>query len=442
MKIFLFKVLRFFKRAPSKRLSCEGVPFVVRVRGYESLIFELMDISDRGFSVRLRSFSEVERERFRERVEANGELRFVFYFDGGLSVSEVEVRARGVAYFEEGDRYVFRVVRSDEARVRKIYEVVKHLKGERIKAKGCGEGSEGVDRVDRIDRVDPIQRLYYLSLLEEKRLAVREKRFKLSFLVLGLIFFILSGGMVNVVGTTYKEMRLRERIESFEREHNAKVLFLVHRKRQVGLWGVPVYEYLEVFDAHRLLRELREVGDGKRVYLIVHSPGGQLTAGLQIAKILRERRGETIVVVPYYAMSAGTLIALSANEIYAGEGAIFGPIDPQVPGADGQLVPAVMVERAYQDVRQRDLKSAVVYQVSRSALRQMERFLREELLKDRDSEEREKIIKRLLWTENTHDFPIFAEELRRLGIKVKVGIPQELRDIVFQVVQEPTFQAK
>lgn len=438
MKIFLSKVWRFFKRPPSKRLSCEGVSFVVRVRGYESLIFELVDISDRGFSVRLRSFSEVERERFRERVEAGREFRFVFYFDRGLSISEVEIRARGVAYFEEGDRYAFRVVR-DEARLRKIYEVAKRLKGEQSKAEGCGEGSEGVDRVDR---VDPVQRLYYLSLLEEKRLAVREKRFKLSFLVLGLIFFILSGGMVNVVGTTYREMRLRERIESFEREHNAKVLFLVHRKRQVGLWGVPVYEYLEVFDAHRLLRELRDVDDNKKVVLIVHSPGGQLTAGLQIAKVLRERRGETIVVVPYYAMSAGTLIALAADEIYAGEGAVFGPIDPQVPGVNGELVPAVMVERAYRDVRQRDLRSAVVYQVSKSALRQMESFLREELLKDKDSKEREKIIKRLLWTEKPHDFPIFAEELKCLGIRVKVGIPQELRDIVFQVVQEPTFQAK
>lgn len=436
MRIFLSKVLKLFKRLPSRRLNCEGLSFVVRVRGYESLIFELKDISDKGFSVVLQSYSEGEKERFRESVEAGHEFQVVFYFDGGLSVSEVELRAKGVAYFEEGDRYAFRVVRGDEGKLRKLYEIVKHLKERQLKEGGKSE------RCSEVCRVDPIQRLYYLSLLEEKKLSVKEKRFKLSFLVMGLIFFILSGGMVNVVGTTYKEARLRERIERFEREHNAKVLFLVHRKRQVGLWGVPVYEYLEVFDAHRLLRELREVDESKKVVLIVHSPGGQLTAGLQIAKVLRERKGEVVVVVPYFAMSAGTLIALAADEIYAGEGAVFGPIDPQVPGANGELMPAVMVERAYREVSQRDLRSAVIYQVSVSALRQMERFLREELFRDRDEREKEKLIKRLLWTNNTHDFPIFAEELKQLGIKVRVGIPQELRDIVFQVVQEPIFQSK
>jgi len=39
-------------------------------------------------------------------------------------------------------------------------------------------------------------------------------------------------------------------------------------------------------------------------------------------------------------MSAGTIWALSGNEIWMDERAFIGPIDPQVPGKDGRLVPA------------------------------------------------------------------------------------------------------
>lgn len=85
-----------------------------------------------------------------------------------------------------------------------------------------------------------------------------------------------------------------------------------------------------MYDAHRILKKLQEVLEGREIVMIVHPPRGQLLAGLQIAKVLKERKGKVNVIVPFFAMSAGTLIALAADKIYAGEGAIFGPIDPQI----------------------------------------------------------------------------------------------------------------
>lgn len=45
-------------------------------------------------------------------------------------------------------------------------------------------------------------------------------------------------------------------------------------------------------------------------------------------------------MIPYMAMSAGTIWALSGNEIWMDARAFIGPIDPQVPGKDGRFIPA------------------------------------------------------------------------------------------------------
>jgi ClpP class serine protease len=49
--------------------------------------------------------------------------------------------------------------------------------------------------------------------------------------------------------------------------------------------------------------------------LVLHTPGGLVLAALQIAKAVREHKGKVTVIVPHYAMSGGTLIALAADEI-------------------------------------------------------------------------------------------------------------------------------
>jgi ClpP class serine protease len=53
-------------------------------------------------------------------------------------------------------------------------------------------------------------------------------------------------------------------------------------------------------------------------------------AALQIAWAIREHEGKVTVIVPHYAMSGGTLIAPSADEIVMSKHAVLGPIDPQL----------------------------------------------------------------------------------------------------------------
>jgi|688.fasta_scaffold01417_26 ATP-dependent protease ClpP protease subunit len=68
----------------------------------------------------------------------------------------------------------------------------------------------------------------------------------------------------------------------------------------------------------------------KPLTLLLHTPGGVTNAAETIVEYIRSKFAEVEVVVPTYAMSAGTMIALSSNRIVMGRQSQLGPIDPQL----------------------------------------------------------------------------------------------------------------
>ena len=63
--------------------------------------------------------------------------------------------------------------------------------------------------------------------------------------------------------------------------------------------------------------------------LVLHTPGGVTNATETIVAYLRSKFNDIEVIVPTYAMSAGTMISLAANRIVMGRQSQLGPIDPQ-----------------------------------------------------------------------------------------------------------------
>lgn len=66
------------------------------------------------------------------------------------------------------------------------------------------------------------------------------------------------------------------------------------------------------------------------IVLLIESPGGSAHCAYQIAKLIRRRCGAFIAIVPRYAKSAATLLALGARGIALGEHAELGPLDAQI----------------------------------------------------------------------------------------------------------------
>ncbi len=74
--------------------------------------------------------------------------------------------------------------------------------------------------------------------------------------------------------------------------------------------------------------------------ILIVTPGGLAQQVSQFVSRVRPRFKDIAMIIPYMAMSAGTIWALSGNEIWMDQRAFIGPIDPQVVSKDGRLIPA------------------------------------------------------------------------------------------------------
>jgi hypothetical protein len=77
--------------------------------------------------------------------------------------------------------------------------------------------------------------------------------------------------------------------------------------------------------------------------LLLHTPGGDVDAAEKMIKLVRKRVGDDEclrVIIPDFAKSAGTMMALGANRIVMSDSSELGPIDPQVSLQDtsGQTI--------------------------------------------------------------------------------------------------------
>ncbi|HVP46601.1 MAG TPA: hypothetical protein VMT32_08455 [Bryobacteraceae bacterium] len=69
---------------------------------------------------------------------------------------------------------------------------------------------------------------------------------------------------------------------------------------------------------------------GRKLDLILESPGGSGEVAEEVVRLLRSKYDEVGVIVPGWAKSAGTIIAMAADEILMGPTSALGPIDAQI----------------------------------------------------------------------------------------------------------------
>lgn len=86
-------------------------------------------------------------------------------------------------------------------------------------------------------------------------------------------------------------------------------------------------------DKNAFMQVVHGLDRTKGLDLILHTPGGNVAATESLVYYLKSLFGNDIrVFVPQIAMSAGTMIALSAKSIIMGKQSNLGPIDPQYGG--------------------------------------------------------------------------------------------------------------
>jgi hypothetical protein len=243
--------------------------------------------------------------------------------------------------------------------------------------------------------------------------------------------------------------------EKIEQDRSTRVLALVTSER-VGLETIIAPDAVAPFVAL-----LDDIGPTKKLSLILDTNGGNTAAAWRLINLIHSFCDELEVIIPTKAMSAGTLMALGADNILMTKQAALGPIDPsldnhplapmtQVPTGHMVRVPiSAEAVRGYIDEVKKDVTDpASLAQVWTHLASQIHpivlgevfragvqiRSLASDLIKRQVSEEpkQQEIIQLLCSDSGSHDYTINRRKAAEIGLNVQKPTSAEydvLRDI-------------
>ncbi|VAX26921.1 protein of unknown function DUF114, partial [hydrothermal vent metagenome] len=240
------------------------------------------------------------------------------------------------------------------------------------------------------------------------------------------LFFMLTA-LQPVLKQRLLEASRQKLIAKIEKKRSSRVILLAHRQETMSLLGFPIFRYININDSEEVIRAIHMTDPEMPLDLVLHTPGGLVLASYQIAHAIKRHRGKVTVFVPHYAMSGGTLIALSADEIVMGEHAVLGPVDPQLGEYPAASLVKLVETKRLSDIDDRTWLLADIGKKAMAQLKKQVGSLLEGRYPPDRAEELATILSEGRWT---HDYPITYEEATALGLNVSNNIPPEFYQLM------------
>jgi ClpP class serine protease len=241
----------------------------------------------------------------------------------------------------------------------------------------------------------------------------------------GIVFAVAV--VQQMCGPTRVAAARDDLLDRLQQERKSRVIAMIHRQETVSLFGVPVSSSIGIEDSEAVLRAIRLTPPDQPIDLVLHTPGGLVLAAEQIALALLERTGKVTVFVPHYAMSGGTLLALTADEIVMDPHAVLGPVDPQI----GDMPAASIVKLLdLKPARQISDDMLVLTDIAQKARGQVAVFVDHVLLKHLPRERAAALATALSEGRWTHDFPITVDMAKQFGLPVSTDMPPLIYELM------------
>lgn len=246
-----------------------------------------------------------------------------------------------------------------------------------------------------------------------------------------ILFIVMS--LAPVVKQQLIERERFKLIREIEQARQSRIITLIHRQESISLLGIPISRYINVEDSEQVLRAIRMTPEDMPIDVVLHTPGGLVLAAEQIANALEKHPAKVTVLIPHYAMSGGTMIALAADEITMDANAVLGPVDPQL----GQYPAASLIKIVKQkNINRIDDHTLIMADMAEKAIRQVQAFvfylLEDNLGKDK-AEELATMLTDGRWT---HDYPITCEQGKLWGLNVNIDLPKEVH-LLMELYPQP-----
>lgn len=219
----------------------------------------------------------------------------------------------------------------------------------------------------------------------------------------------------------------RERIrKNIGRKRNSYPITLIHRREP---WLEPEDEdkSIGIEDSVEILMQIRKAPKTKQIDIILHTPGGLVLAAEIIAMALNKHPAKVTAIIPFHAMSGGSMIALAADEILMEEFSVMGPLDPQVGGFTAVSLLALIRKKPPEAISDEMLLLA---DSAKKAIKEVKDLIKL-LLADKGmaDEDRELVAEFLTGGYILHDQPLTYDTLKSFGLPVRLGVPDQVFDL-------------
>lgn len=244
-------------------------------------------------------------------------------------------------------------------------------------------------------------------------------------ILFGVLF--LAAILAPLAQRKLRQAKRLQKIKEIEDARESRVITLITRQGPLAFLNIPMLRALDIGDSEEILRAIHQTDAETPLDLVIHTPGGIMLAGEQIARALSAHEGEVTVFVPHHALSGGTLIALAADRIVMDPNAVLGPVDPQI-----QSLPAASILEAVsrKDVNEVDDETLILADVGRKALDQMRESVLTLVSARLERDQAKDLAEALTSGQWTHDFPITVERARALNLPVDAEMPEFVHELL------------
>lgn len=212
-----------------------------------------------------------------------------------------------------------------------------------------------------------------------------------------------------------------------EKDRLLRQLLISDIETQTGRELIVYFGQLDEGINHTDPDDLSEIIEGlstKSVDLLIQTPGGDVDAVEKFVSVLNQRLDDYRVIVPSWAKSGGTVIAMSGAKILLGVNSELGPINPQILIPDLGPMPCEFIQRD-------ETKDQVLREYAGAAIQRMRglarKILKRGMLKALKAEELDLTLDKLSSANqyNSHGAVIDFGEARDLGLAVEWMPPEE-----------------
>jgi ClpP class serine protease len=217
-------------------------------------------------------------------------------------------------------------------------------------------------------------------------------------------------------------------IEDLERERGTKVITMIHKKE---LWTEPGEDpEIGIEDTVKVLMEFQKTPRDKPIDMIIHTPGGYAVAAQMMAMAIKFHPAKVTVMVPFYAMSGGSLMSLAASEIRMEKYSVLGPVDPQIP-TPGGMHPAgslatLMKTKPIETINDR---MVILAESGNLEIENAKAFVMWLLEGKMDKQDAESVADFLARGYMAHATPITLDVARSLGLNAVEGVPDKVYEL-------------